>query len=220
MAYSAIILAGGRGKRMGYREKSMMVIHGQPLITYVIKSFENVVDEIIISVRDKTQGELLESILPGYKYAYDEFENTGPLAGILSGLTLCKNEFCFIAACDMPFINEDVVKMLFNMSESHDAAIPRWEDNFLEPLHAVYRCRPMIQESRKSIEQGENTILDPIFRINVNYMSIETIRKIDPNLRTFININTPEDMLQCTQKIIPQSSSMAQPRLKKIIPWQ
>ena len=66
MAYSAVILAGGRGKRMGYREKSMIVINGQPLITYVLKSLEKVVDEIIISVRDKAQEELLNSILPEY----------------------------------------------------------------------------------------------------------------------------------------------------------
>ena len=203
MAYSAIILAGGRGKRMGYREKSMMVINGKPLITYVIKSLENVVDEIIISVRDKPQGELLDTILPGYTYAYDEFENKGPLSGILGGLTLCRNEFCFVAACDMPFINEDVVKMLFRLSESHDAAIPRWEDGFLEPLHAVYRCKSMIRESRKAIELGENTIIAPIFRINVNYMSIENIRKIDPDLRTFININTPEDMELIPNNIDP-----------------
>ncbi|MFA4955593.1 MAG: molybdenum cofactor guanylyltransferase [Candidatus Methanoperedens sp.] len=198
MAYSAIILAGGRGKRIGNREKSMMVINGQPLITYVIKSLENVVDEIIISVRDKAQGELLDTILQGYTYSFDEFENKGPLSGILSGLTLCRNEFCFIAACDMPFINENVVKMLFRLSAAHDAVIPRWEDGFLEPLHAVYRCKPMIRESRKAIELGENTILAPINRINVNYRGIETIRKIDPNLRTFININTPEDMERIT----------------------
>jgi molybdopterin-guanine dinucleotide biosynthesis protein A len=194
MACSAIILAGGRGKRLGYREKSMMVINGQPLITYVIKSLGKVVDEIIISVRDKAQGELLNSMLPGYTYAYDEFENTGPLAGIISGLTLCRNELCFIAACDMPFINGNVVKMLFSMSEAHDAAIPRWEDGFLEPLHSVYRCEPMIRETRKAIDSGESIILAPIFRMNVNYIAIEKIRKIDPNLRTLININTPEDM--------------------------
>ena len=194
MAYSAIILAGGRGKRMGYREKSMMAINGQPLITYVIKSLEKVVDDIIISVRDMAQGELLDTILPGYTYAYDEFENKGPLSGILSGLTLCRNDFCFIAACDMPFINEDVVKMLFSKSESHDAAIPRWEDGYLEPLHSVYRCETMRQETRKAIERGESIILAPILRMNVNYIDIENIRKIDMNLRTLININTPEDM--------------------------
>ena len=194
MAYSAVILAGGRGKRMGHREKSMMAVNGQPLITYVINSLEKVVDDIIISVRDKAQGELLDTILQGYTYAYDEFENKGPLSGILSGLSLCRNEFCFIAACDMPFINEDVVKMLFGMGEGHDAAIPRWKDGYIEPLHAVYKCESMIKETRKAIESGESIILAPIFRMNVNYIDIEIIGKIDPNLRTFININTPRDM--------------------------
>jgi molybdopterin-guanine dinucleotide biosynthesis protein A len=201
MAYSAIILAGGRGKRMGYREKALMAINGRPLVTYVIKSLDKVVNEIIISVRDKAQGELFNSMLSGYTYAYDEFENTGPLAGILSGLTLCKNEFCFIAACDMPFINENVVKMLFSMSEYHDAAIPCWEDGFLEPLHSVYRCETMIRETRKAIESGESIILAPIFKMNVNYLDIENIRKIDPELRTLVNINTPEDMERITNNI-------------------
>jgi len=198
MAYSAIILAGGRGKRMGYREKALMVINGKPLVTYVIQSLEKVVDEIIISVRDRAQEELMNLMLPGYTCVCDEFENKGPLSGILSGLTLCRNEFCFIAACDMPFINGDIVKKLFSMSEAHDAVIPRWEDGFLEPLHAVYRCETMIRETRKAIESGETIILAPIFRMNVNYMDIGTIRKIDPDLRTLININTPEDMERIT----------------------
>jgi molybdopterin-guanine dinucleotide biosynthesis protein A len=201
MVYSAIILAGGRGKRMGYREKSMMVINGKPLITYVIKSLKKVVDEVIISVRDKAQGELLDTILPGYTYAYDEFENKGPLSGMLSGLTLCRNDFCFIAACDMPFINENVVKMLFRMSKAHDAAIPRWKDGFLEPLHSVYRCETMIKETIKAINSRESIILAPIFRMNVNYIDIENIRKIDPELRTLININTPEDMERINNNI-------------------
>ena len=183
MAYSAIILAGGKGKRMGYREKALMAINGKPLISYVIESLEKVVDNIIISVRDKAQGELLDSVLPGYTYAFDEYENTGPLAGILSGLTVCRDEFCFIAACDMPFINENVVKMLFKTSENHDAAIPRWEDGFLEPLHAVYKCKPMIFETKKAIKNGEKIILAPIQKLRVNYVEMEDIRKIDPEFK-------------------------------------
>jgi len=204
MAYSAIILAGGKGKRMGYREKSLMDINGEPLITYVTRSLENIIDEIIISVRDEEQGKLLGLVLPGYTYAFDSYENTGPLAGILSGLLLCRNEFCFIVACDMPFINENVVKMLFRRSEDHDAAIPRWEDGFLEPLHAVYRCKPMIFETKKALEAGETIILAPIFKLKVDFVEIDEIRKIDPDLRTFININTPEDMDRIANKISKQ----------------
>lgn len=196
MSYSALILAGGKGSRLGYKEKALMDINGKPLIAYVIEALEKVVDNIIISVCNKAQGELLEPHLPGYRFAYDVHKNIGPVAGILSGLTLCEDEYCFIAACDMPFINDNVVKMLFEKSENYDAAIPRWDDGFLEPLHAVYRCKPMIRETKKAIGNGETIILAPIFKLHVNYIGIEEIKNIAPDLRTFMNINTPEDMQQ------------------------
>ncbi|VVB89944.1 Molybdenum cofactor guanylyltransferase [uncultured archaeon] len=195
MSYSALILAGGMGSRLGYREKALIDINGRPLIDLVIERLENVADSIIISVRDRAQGELMESCLGGgFRFAYDEHRNVGPMAGILSGLLECENEFCFVAACDMPFINGDVIRLLFRRSKNYDAAIPRWEDGSLEPLHAVYRCAPMIRETRKAIDRGETIILAPVLRMNVNFVTVDDIRKFDPDLRTFININTQEDM--------------------------
>lgn len=192
---SALILAGGLGSRLGYREKALIDINGRPLIQLIIEMLENVVDSIIISVRDRAQGELLASSLSHvYRFAYDEERNMGPMSGILSGLLSCEDEYCFIAACDMPFINNDVVRLLFKRCVDHDAAIPRWEDGFLEPLHAVYRCAPMIRETKKAIERGEKIILAPVFRMNVNFVPVDEIRRFDPDLRTFININTNEDI--------------------------
>ncbi len=194
MSYSALILAGGRGSRMGYREKALMDFNGKPLIAYVIERLEKVVDNIIISVRDKEQGELLDLHVPGYRFACDKYNNIGPISGMLSGLSLCADKYCFAAACDMPFINHNVVKMLFKESEHYEAAIPRHDDGFLEPLHAVYRCKPMIKEIKKAIDADETILLAPIFKLNVNYVGTGEIKKIDPMLRTFMNINTYEDM--------------------------
>jgi len=156
MGHCALILAGGMGSRLGYREKALIDIKGRPLIVLVIEKLKNVVDTIIVSVRDEAQGKMLESFLPGCRFAYDTYKNVGPLAGILSGLEACEDDLCFIAACDMPFINENVVTMLFEKSEHHDAAIPRWDDGFLEPLHAVYKRKPMLRETKKAVEKGVN----------------------------------------------------------------
>lgn len=194
MSCSALILAGGRGSRLGFREKALIDINGKPLMALVIESLKKVVDEIIISVRDEVQGELLKRIFPNLQYAHDMYENTGPLAGILSGLSICKDEYCFITACDMPFINEKVVNLLFSKCRDYDAAIPRQGDGFLEPLHAVYYSRSMMSETKKSLENRETTILAPISRLNVNYVPFEEISKIDPYLTTFMNINTCEDI--------------------------
>lgn len=207
--YSALILAGGKGSRLGYREKALIDVNGKPLISFVVEALEKVVDNIIISVRDRAQGEMLGSILSlmksskrysdlwvhqTHRFAYDEHKNMGPIAGILSGLEACEDEYCFIAACDMPFINGKVVELLFRKCEDYEAAIPRWEDGFLEPLHAVYRCKPMIREAKRAIGRGETIILAPIFKLNVNYIGIDEIRKYDPNLKTFRNVNTHEDI--------------------------
>jgi molybdopterin-guanine dinucleotide biosynthesis protein A len=195
MPYSALILAGGMGKRLGYREKALIDINGKTLIALIIEKLEKVVDSIIISVRDRAQEELLKAALSlEYRFAYDIHKNTGPMSGILSGLSSCEDEYCFIAACDMPFINENVVRLLFRRSENFDAAIPRWEDGFLEPLHAVYRCVPMIHETKQAIERGETIILAPVFKMKVNYVPMDDVRKLDPDLRTFININTNDDI--------------------------
>ena len=194
MSRSALILAGGRGSRLGFREKALIEIKGKTLIAFVIERLEKSVDEIIISVRDEAQSKLLKTIFPKLRYACDKYENTGPLAGILSGLSICKYEYCFIAACDMPFINENAVNFLFDKCRDHDAAIPQWSDGSFEPLHAVYNCNSMMSETKKSIENTENTILAPILRLNVNYVPVEEIRKTDPDLKTFININTCEDI--------------------------
>lgn len=207
--YSALILAGGEGKRLGYKEKALMDINGRPLISFVIEALEKVTDEIIISVRDRAQGELFESYF-NYKLAYDAYKNVGPLAGILSGLQACESECCFVAACDMPFINDNVVRLLFRKSENYEAAIPRWDDGFLEPLHAVYKVKPMIKQAEKAIDKGKTIILAPIFKMHVNYVEVDEIKKLDPELRTFMNINTFEDIQiikdKCTLKNIRQEN--------------
>ncbi len=192
--YCALILAGGKGSRLGYREKALIEIDGRPLIDLVIESLEKVVDNIIISVRDEEQGKLLGSHFDRYKFTYDTYQNIGPLAGVLSGLAACKDEYCFIAACDMPFINTNVVMMLFQESYGYDAAMPRWNEGYLEPLHAVYMCEPMIRETEKAIQKGETIILAPVNKLNVNYIGVDDIKKIDPDLRTFMNVNTPADI--------------------------
>ncbi|NJD77440.1 MAG: molybdenum cofactor guanylyltransferase [Candidatus Methanoperedens sp.] len=206
MAHCALILAGGMGSRLGYQEKALIDINGRPLISLVIEALEKTVDDVIISVRDGEQGELIDSRIPGYRFAYDDYKNCGPLAGILSGLSACGGEYCFVAACDMPFINEKSVRLLFRKCDGFDAALPRWDDGSLEPLHAVYKCEPMVRETRKAIESGETVILAPVFRLNVNYVSMEDIKNYDPELRTFMNVNTYEDIQQVMNKFehVPQ----------------
>jgi molybdopterin-guanine dinucleotide biosynthesis protein A len=192
---STIILAGGQGKRLGYKEKALIYIKGKPIIEHAIESLEGVVDEIIVSVRDDGQKQLLKKYTTGRIVVVDKYNNVGPLAGILEGMEATGGEYVFVVACDMPFLNVGVVEFLFKRAHGHDGALPVSYDGIFEPLHAVYRTGPMLAETKKAIEQGERFILAPVFNLDdMVLIEMDEIRELDPKLKTFLNVNTQEDV--------------------------
>ncbi|HJH31507.1 MAG TPA: molybdenum cofactor guanylyltransferase [Methanosarcinaceae archaeon] len=192
---SALILAGGRSRRMGFLEKALLPVGNRTILEHVMDALEGVVDEIIISARDASQQELLKDHTRGYDVVLDRYENVGPLSGILEGLKAATGEYVFVVACDMPYINTDVVELLFKCTGGHDAAIPVWENKDMEPMHAVYRTSPMVIETDKAILRSEKFVLAPVFKMqDLMFVDMVDIRKIDPHLRTFVNVNTPDDI--------------------------
>ena len=192
---SALILAGGSGRRLGCKEKALIPIKGRTILEYNLELLERLVDEVIISVRDDEQKGILKEYTGERTIIADHYTDVGPLAGILEGLKEAEGEYVFITACDMPFLDPEVVEMLFQRANGHDAAIPAWENEMLEPLHAVYRTRPMAIETEKAIQNDDKIILAPVFKLkDVVLVDMEDVRALDPGLRTFININTLEDM--------------------------
>lgn len=193
---SGIILAGGRSTRFGGGEKSLKPVKGKPMICRVKGSLEDVVDEIIVSVRDEKQRDLvfpyLKEITP---FVYDELHDIGPLAGVNACLKAAKGEYVVVVACDMPFISPGVVDYLFRSAEGHDAAVPVRENGFIEPLHAVYRREAMIAAVDEAISRGKRRIAAPLdYLKDVVYVPVEKLQEIDPGLTTFINVNRAEDM--------------------------
>ncbi len=192
---SAIILAGGRGRRLGHKEKALIPINGKPIIEHTIEVLEGVVDEIIVSVRGDRQKQLLEEYTTGHIVVVDKYVDVGPLAGILEGLGAAGGEYVFVVACDMPFLNIGVVELLFKRARGHDGALPVGDNGIYEPLHAVYRTGPMLARTKKAIKQGERFILAPIFDLeDVVLVEMDEIRELDPELKTFLNVNTLEDI--------------------------
>lgn len=203
---TAIILAGGRGSRMGYVDKALIEFRGRPLLAHVLTSISGLVDEVIISVRDGGQKASIVLAMEPFvdlgvdvtpvRIVYDKYHDAGPLAGIHAGISAAPCGYSFICACDMPFICGDVVDMLFRRAAGHDAAIARWENGRQEPLHAVYRKGELVKRIEESIRDGDNTILAPVRKLDdVQYVDMGDIRHVDANLRTFVNLNTLDDIV-------------------------
>lgn len=204
---SAVILAGGRGRRMGMAEKTFLEFEGKTILERLLESLFRAVDEVILSVRDKTQEKKFRSVLEKFpareiRFCFDTLEDAGPLEGIRAGLLESRSEYSFVCAGDMPFVDSRVIDLLFEKAIGHDAALPRWEDRKYEPLHAVY-SKKMIPEIEKAFEKGRYSVLTPVFEMkDIVFVEVSEIRKIDPELRTFVNINTVDEM----QRIIELSS--------------
>jgi molybdopterin-guanine dinucleotide biosynthesis protein A len=98
--------------------------------------------------------------------------------------------------CDMPFVTESVVNLLFEIaSTGYDAVVPRWENGMREPLHAVYRREPMLAAIRDTVKRGDGMIYHAISQLkDVCFLPVNRIREIDPELKTFRNINTPFEL--------------------------
>ena len=184
---------------MGMVEKALLKFEGKTILERLLENLFRVVDEVILSVRDIPQKEKLMPVLEKFPsreihFCFDTLEDAGPPEGIRAGLLESRSEYSFVCAGDMPFVNFRVVDLLFEKASGHDAALPRWEDRMFEPLHAVY-SRKLIPEIEKAFEIGKHSVLAPVFEMpDVVFVEVSEIREIDPELRTFANINTVEDL--------------------------
>ncbi|MCX8170828.1 MAG: molybdenum cofactor guanylyltransferase [Candidatus Bathyarchaeota archaeon] len=198
MNRAAIILAGGISKRFGF-DKGLVQLAGKPLILHVIERVQDAVDEIIVCVRSESQLASYMQALPN-KFRVKVITDlkdlpSCPLAGAITGFVSASSEYTAMLPCDTPFISGKVIDLLFNIAVNVNAVIPRWPNDYIEPLQAVYRTRAALEASKKAIERGEKRMRSMISLLkSVRYISTIAIREIDPKMLTFFNINTPLDL--------------------------
>ena len=187
---SAVVLVGGEAKRANGREKYFFTYRGRTFIERLIDSLTAVVDEIIIVARSPEQCARFRA-LPGITCISDIRRGIGPVGGLHAASLAARGDLIFVSAGDMPCIDPRVVTYLFEAVGSCDAAIPRWDGQMVEPLHAVYRRSALLA----CLEQHTPLSLkDMIQSLNARYIPVDDLRAMDPDLRTFTNINRLEEL--------------------------
>jgi molybdopterin-guanine dinucleotide biosynthesis protein A len=187
-----VVLVGGEARRANGQEKYFFTYHGRTFIERLVDSLQEVVDEIILVARDPEQCRRFHEIR-GIRCITDIRRGIGPIGGLHAGSLAAKGEYIFVSACDMPCINPAVIAHLFDCIEDYDAAIPIWSPQMLEPLHAVYRRTALLAY----LEDHDSLSLRAMVKsLSARYVPVDEIKNIDPDLRTFTNINKVED-LEC-----------------------
>jgi molybdopterin-guanine dinucleotide biosynthesis protein A len=195
MGLSVAILAGGRSRRMG-RDKALIQLGRHTLLEVVAQRVEPVADELFVVATDDAPYAAL-----GFKVVPDAFDDAGSLGGIYSAMRHATHDFCLVVACDMPLLNTRLLEWMAGVPRDYDALVPelggrrshQGGELTLETLHAIYG-RSVLVPFRGRILRGQFKIADALAEVNVQRVCEEEIRNFDPDLLSFFNVNTPDDL--------------------------
>jgi molybdopterin-guanine dinucleotide biosynthesis protein A len=187
---SAIVLVGGEARRAGGREKYFFSYEGRTFIEHILGALRGVVDEIVLAARDPAQCERFGH-LAGVKCVPDIRQGIGPAGGLHAGVLQVRGDLVLVVACDMPCINPRVIEHLFSLMDDYDAVIPAWNPDMLEPLHAVYRRAALLAYLE---EPGHRSLREMVKAMRVRFVDIHELRRLDPDLKTFTNVNKLEEL--------------------------
>lgn len=190
MKVGAAILTGGRSVRMGGRNKALLEVGGESILARTLAALAPLFEDIIII---GGTAETYRSF--GRECHADIFPGLGSLGGIHAALVHSRTAKTFCIACDMPFIRSGIVSCLINRAGGDwEAVVPRLAVG-LEPLCAVYD-RSLREPITKQLERGERRIRSVFEGEGRKILYIDEAELIthDPELASFVNINTPGDL--------------------------
>lgn len=187
-AFTGIILAGGESKRFNGTEKSDLVVGHKRIIEHTMSLFNELFPNIIL-VTNNPKHYLDWDVT----IAKDIVAKRSSLTGIHAGLFFTTTPYAFVSACDTPFLKKEIIQTIIeNVEPDSDVVIPQTNAG-LEPLCAVYsiKCLPFIQQE---LEQNRLKIQDFFSKVTVKTVNESLLKKFDPRLLSFFNINTPGDL--------------------------
>jgi molybdopterin-guanine dinucleotide biosynthesis protein A len=202
---SAIILAGGPSSRFG-EDKGAIELEHKPLIRHVFDAVKGLADEVIVVTDTQERADNYAKLLPAtVKFVIDSRDSNGPLIGALTGFEVAQEKYSLLLPYDVPFVSKEVVSLLFDLCIGKTAAIPRNPDNQIEPLCAVYQTKIALETAKKVADEGAVDMQTMVEQLRgVRYISTMVIEQIDPQLRTFFNINAPLDLKIAAMMLHPK----------------
>ena len=187
---TGVLLAGGKSRRMG-EDKRFILVGQQTLFDRSCAVLRELFSQVCVVIAQDSP-----SLQADVSVVRDLIPDCGSLGGLYTGLRLAKTQHIFLAACDMPFLNPDVIRHMVRLKDPADIVISQWATR-LQPTHAVYsrNCLPVIEEMMTLHNRKIHSMIGhPALRVCL--VSETEIRQIDQDGRSMFNINTPTDLEQ------------------------
>jgi molybdopterin-guanine dinucleotide biosynthesis protein A len=183
---AAAILAGGQARRFGGRDKSRLVVDGRSIIVRQVEILQRITPELFIVAMDAARFADL-----GLPVHADVIPGTGAMGGVLTALEAASADGVLVVACDLPFLDEGMLRRLVELSAAGDGAWVRTAGG-VEPLLACYR-REARTTIRTEIDAGRLKLADLGTRLRMADLTADELAQFGPAGRLLANINTPDD---------------------------
>ena len=176
--------------RLGH-DKALETVGDRSLIECVVSNL-SLFDSDVILVTAKEQSFPQFTGYPKLRIVTDTYPGKGPLGGIYTGLAASDSFHNLVVACDMPLLNQALLRYMIQVSADFDLVVPRVDD-MVEPLHAVY-SKGCLAPIGCLLEQGNLRVSELFTLVRVRYVETEEINRFDPEHLSFFNINTEADL--------------------------
>lgn len=191
--FAGIILAGGHSRRMG-RDKALLPLPNTrqgTFVGYLTDLLTPLCSEVVLVVRDEKQATEYTKHT-GIRIVTDRVPDIGPLMGLYSGLRAIQASHALVMAVDMPFVQPAIVAFLLAQALNEALLVPI-VDGVPQVLLAVYprTILPLLEERLQAGRRDPRSLLEVA---PVHYIKEAQLRTIDPQLRSFVNVNTPQDL--------------------------
>lgn len=183
MPVTAIILCGGRSSRMG-QDKGSLAFGDETMLERIVRILRAVSNDVMVVARRN------QRVPADVTLVHDLVEDLGPLAGIAAGLAESRNDLNIVVACDLPLINPRVLERLASMIGDYDACVAV-TDGYPSALCGIYRSR-LASQARALLDSGERRVMRLLEQANTKRVDGAMLRDIDPDLNTFMSVDTPE----------------------------
>ena len=185
---TGVLLAGGKSRRMG-EDKRYLVVGEQTLLDRGLAVLRSIFQEVLVVIAQDSPPLDINA-----RVVRDLVADCGSLGGVYTGLTQAATPCIFVAACDMPFLDQTVIAQFTSQRATADIVMAKLAAR-LHPMHALYGkgCLPAMEQM---ILARQLKIQDLVSHasLRVRYVTEADLLTIDPSWRSFHNVNTPADL--------------------------
>jgi molybdenum cofactor guanylyltransferase len=201
---SGVILAGGLSTRYRGENKAFLRVGGMRILDRLFAVYSEVFDEIILVTNNPVEFLEWDAWIVS-----DIFPVRSSLTGIHAGLFYARHPYAFFSACDTPFLKKEIVETVLEQIDPADDLIIPQTSKGLEPLCAAYSKR-CLKPAEEHLRANQLKIQLALQKGRIKRIPEERLRDKDPELVSFFNINTPEDLTRAEQLLAAGIASEAQ----------